>query len=90
MVPTVANALHTGVDVSTSLGELAKDHTRLLLASWRFERLFSIGSLGMAFSSFQYFVGANVLTCNAFARPLGQVPKIISKLVWKVRSPFFL
>jgi len=89
--PPVANsALHARADVSTLPGELAKGHTRLLLASWRFEHPFSIGSLRMAFSSFRRFAGANMLICNAFARSLGQVPKIISELVRKVRSPLFL
>jgi hypothetical protein len=72
MVLQAVNVLHASADASTSSGELAKDHTQFLLASWMSEHLFHLDFL------LQYFVG-DVCTTP------GQVLRIISELVRKVR-----
>jgi hypothetical protein len=47
MALQAVNALHASANTSTLSSELAKDHTRFLLASWMWEHPFRIGSLGM-------------------------------------------
>jgi hypothetical protein len=47
MAPQAVNALHASANALTSSGELAKNHTRFLLASWLLEHPFRTGLLGM-------------------------------------------